>query len=157
DELAVLKDSDSSDTTKILNLRKLLSSVVDKEAMLKPFLLSIGERAEALAEAYEDRQMTTQQALLAFEELAGECIEADVERQRLNVDDNTFAIFTSLKTAADGVTIERAKELNQHFLAFPDYQWNDQQKSRLRVELYKALRPIVGAEKMVDLANTLMR
>ena len=63
EELAKLRESDTSDNTKILNLRKILSVTVQENGASKPFLLSIGERAQKLAEAYEDRQLTTQQAL----------------------------------------------------------------------------------------------
>ncbi len=54
-ELAALKESDASDTVKVLNLRKLLAALVDTEGASKPYLLSIGERAEALAVAYDNR------------------------------------------------------------------------------------------------------
>jgi type I restriction enzyme, R subunit len=156
-ELAALKESDTSETTKILNLRKILAAVVSTESGAKPFLLSIGERAEAVALAYEDRQLATQQALLAFEQLAQEYVEADAERRRLDVDENTFAIHTALKSVAADTTIEQAKELNAQFARFPEYQWDAQQKSQLRVELYKLLRVMVGAAKMIDVANTLLK
>lgn len=58
-ELAALKQSDASDTTKILNLRKLLAPLVDAKGAAKPFLLPIGERAEVLAQAYEDCRLRT--------------------------------------------------------------------------------------------------
>ncbi len=80
-ELALLKQSDTDDTTKILNLRKILTITVDEQAHSQPFLLSIGERAEALALAYEDRHLTTQEVLAEFEKLAQEYVESDKERQ----------------------------------------------------------------------------
>src|SRR5260370_35934325 len=46
EELAKLKESDTSDITKILNLRKILATTVAEQGASKPFLLSIGERAE---------------------------------------------------------------------------------------------------------------
>src|SRR5580692_506572 len=76
EELEKLRESDTSDNTKILNLKKILTVTVQDGGASKPFLLSIGERAEKLAEAYEDRQLTTQQALLEFEKLAREATEA---------------------------------------------------------------------------------
>ncbi len=157
DELAVLKQSDSSDTTKVLNLRKILAAVVDKEAAAKPFLLSIGERAEALAQAYEDRQLATQQALLEFERLAQEYVDADAERQRLDVDENTFAIYSALKPVANQVGVDQVKQINGLFESYPQYRWNEAQESKLRIELYKALRTIVGPDKMIDVANTLLK
>lgn len=157
EELAKLRDSDTSDNTKILNLRKILAVTVQDNGAAKPFLLSIGERAEKLAEAYEDRQLTTQQALLEFERLAREATDADVERQRLGLDENSFAIHKTVGDTGDGFDAKQAKGINALFERFPDYRWNKQQESKLRTELYKTLRPLVGTEKMINVANRLLR
>lgn len=156
-ELEAIKDSDSSDTTKILNLRKILGVKVEEEAGSKPFLLSIGERAEALAEAYEDRQLTTQQALLAFEQLAGDYVGAEEERQRLGIDVNTFAIYRKLREVATEAGPEQAKAIDGVYTRFPDWEWNQTQQSGLRRELYVTVRPIVGASKMIEVTNALMK
>jgi type I restriction enzyme R subunit len=156
-ELEAIKDSDSSDTTKVLNLRKILGVKVEVEAGSKPFLLSIGERAESLAEAYEDRQITTQQALLAFEELANEYVIAEEERQRLGIDENTFAIYKKLREFSTEAGPEHAKSINGIYDRFPDWQWNQSEQSDLRTELYLTVRPIVGASKMIEVTNALMK
>src|SRR6266446_4817033 len=157
EELAKLRESDTSDNTKILNLRKILAVTVQDSGASRPFLLSIGERAEKLAEAYEDRQLTTQQALLEFGKLAREATEADVERQRLGLDENSFAIHKTVAEADNGFDAKQAKGINALFDEFPDYRWNKQQESKLRTELYKTLRPLVGTGKMIDVANRLLR
>jgi type I restriction enzyme R subunit len=156
-ELAALKQGDTSDIAKILNLRKLLTATVQRDGAAKPFLTSIGERAEQLAQAYEDRQLTTQQVLLEFQNLAQRYVESDEERQRLGIDENSFAIYTTVKLVASSVTTEQATALNGVFGRYPDYQWDQQQKGQLRAELYKALRPVVGPAKLIEVANTLLR
>ncbi len=157
EELAKLKQSDTSDTTKILNLRKILTATVADNGLKQPFLLSIGDRAEKLAEAYEDRQLTTQQALLEFEKLAREATEADAERQRLGLDENTFAIYKTVSVISPGFNGDQSKALNTLFESHPDFRWNKQQESKLRTELYKTLRPLVGTGKMIDVANRLLK
>jgi type I restriction enzyme R subunit len=157
EELAKLRDSDTSDNTKILNLRKILAVTVQDGGASKPFLLSIGERAEKLAEAYEDRQLTTQQALLDFAKLAREATEADAERQRMGLDENSFAIQKTVAEVDSGFDAKQAKGINALFDQCPDYRWNKQHESKLRTELYKTLRPLVGTEKMIDVANRLLR
>jgi type I restriction enzyme R subunit len=157
EELAKLRESDTSENTKILNLRKILSVTVQDNGASKPFLLSIGERAEKLAEAYGDRQVTTQQALLEFEKLAREATKADVERQRLGLDENSFAIHKTVGETDNGFDAKQAKAINALFENFPDYRWNKQQESKLRTELYKTLRPLVGTEKMIEVANRLLK
>jgi len=156
-ELAALKSDDASDTTKILNLRKILTAVVTAEGASKPFLLSIGERAEALVTLYEDRQLTTQAALAAFMKLAEESVESESERSKLGVDENTFAIYTTLRAGNGDFEAKQAEEINALFGNFPDYRWNKEQESKLRTALYKALRPIVGTAKMIEAANSLLK
>lgn len=155
EELAKLKQGDTTDATKILNLRKILSTTVAVDGLSKPFLISIGDRAEKLAEAYESRQIETQQALLDFERLAREAVEAEAERQELGLDENTFAIYKIVVSDSPGFTSEESKTLNTLFEQHSDYRWNDDQKSRLRTELYKALRPKVGTGKMIEVTNRL--
>jgi type I restriction enzyme, R subunit len=156
-ELAALKQSDASETTKVLNLRKILAAVVAQERAAKPFLLSIGERAEVLMQAYEDRQLTTQQVLAEFEQLAQAYVQADAERQQLEVDENTFAIYTALKPVVTTLQVEQAQAINALFASFPDFQWDEQQRSKLRAELYRALRPLVGREQFIEVTNTLLQ
>jgi type I restriction enzyme, R subunit len=155
-ELAALKQSDDNEVTKILNLRKALAVKVDADAEGKPFLIAIGERAEALIEAYEDRQLTTQQVLAAFEKLAQETVGADDERERLGLDENAFAIYSVLRPPVSAATPAQAQAINALFAAHPDYAWDAEQGRVLRTSLYKVLRPLVGS-RMTDVANSLLR
>jgi type I restriction enzyme R subunit len=130
---------------------------VDQKVRSQPFLLSIGERAEELAQQYEDRHLTTQQALAEFEKLAQEYVEADSERQRLGLEVNAFAIYITLKPVLSTVTAQQATGIDTAFSRYPDYQWNEQQQKKLRAELYKILLPMVGAAQMVETTNSLLR
>ena len=107
-------NSDVSDKVKILNLRKILHKMVTEEGRSKPFLISIGERAEALTEAYENRQLTTQGALAAYRALVEECERASSERKRMNLDENAYAVYTVLKEFAEDITSEGARRGQQH-------------------------------------------
>ena len=159
-ELEALKDSDASDTVKVLNLRKVLAATVERDAASQPFLLSIGDRAEALAQAYEDRQLTTQQALVAFEQLALEFVEADAERTQLGLDPNEFAIYTVLKEyVVERLNADQAHTLNAVFARYPDHEWDAHQLQELRTALYQALSPLVGGDikRAIAAANGLLK
>ncbi len=136
-------NSDVSDKVKVLNLRKILHQTVTEEGRSKPFLISIGDRAEALTEAYEDRQRTTQEVLVEYRKLVEECERASSEQAQMNLDDNGYAVYTVLKEFAEDITSEGAQEVNSIFDQFPDYQWNEQQERELRITLYRTLRPMV--------------
>ena len=155
-ELAALRESDTDETTKVLNLMKILQVTVEKNGDQQPFLLAIGERAQQLADSYEDRQLTTQQALDAFQKLAQEAVDAGEQRKELEVDENTFAILVALRPIAQ-ITAEQAGEVNALFVAHPDYVWNQAQGSDLRTALYKVLRPLVGAGKLIESTNIVLK
>ena len=154
--LREIKQSYASDKVKVLNLRKILHKTVTEESRSKPFLISIGERAEALTEAYENLQLTTQQALTEFGKLADEYTQATEERAQMDLDENAYAVYTVLKGFAEDITPERVRALNSVFDQFPDYQWNEHQSSQLRRMFYVTLRPIVGVENLIEATNGLL-
>ena len=157
DTLHQMDQSDASDTVKVQNLRKALHRTVTSEGSSKPFLISIGERAEALTEAYESRQVATQDVLAEFRKLAEEYARAARESDHLDFDDNTFAVYTVLKDVITDVNPEQARAVNQVFTQFPDYRWNGHQEKELRTTLYSTLRPTVGMENLIETTNKLLR
>ena len=101
DTLEKIDQSDASDTVKVLNLQKALYQTVTTEGKSKPFLISIGDRAEAITETYGNRQMATQDVLAEFRRLAEECALAARESERLSMDENTFAVYTVLRNVIE--------------------------------------------------------
>ncbi len=155
-ELALLKQSNTTETVKLLNLRKLLAITVEQKIRSQPYLQSIGERAERIIQEYEDRHLTTQQALDDLEKLTQEAVDAEEERQRLGVDANTFALYNALKLVIEAVPIQLAKDVNVVFTRYPDYQWNDHQINEVRAELYGLLHPHLATAKMIEAVNKLL-
>ena len=155
--LREIKQSYVSDKVKVLNLRKILHKTVTEESRSKPFLISIGERAEALTEAYENLQLTTQQALTEFEKLADEYTQASRERAQMNLDENAYAVYKVLEGYTETIRSEQARDLNRVFDQFSDYRWDTHQNSQLRRMFYLTLRPIVGAENLIEATNALLK
>ena len=157
DTLREIKGSYVSDKVKVLNLRKILHKTVTEESRSKPFLISIGERAEALTEAYENRQLITQQALTEFEKLADEYTQASRERAQMDLDENAYAVYKVLEGYTETIRSEQARDLNRVFDQFSDYRWDTHQNSQLRRMFYLTLRPIVGAENLIEATNALLK
>jgi len=156
-ELAALKNTGFSDHSKILNLRKIIAIVAAKDGSTNPVLRHLGEMAEALAQAYEDRQIVTREALERFESLADQVASAEAERKRLGLGENAFAVYTVLKPHVEGITPNQAEGVEAIFREFPDYRWDEEQERKLRARLYKAMRAIVGAEKMIEITDSILR
>ena len=155
--LREIDQSDASDTVKVLNLVKILRQKVKDEATSQPFLVSLGERAETTIAAYENRQSETQDTLAEFMKIASEYASAARESQQLGMDGNTFAVYTVLRNVIADVNPEQARAVDQVFTQFPDYQWDNQQASRLRIMLYRTLEPTVGIKNIVETANKLLK
>lgn len=93
-----------------------------------------------------------------FEQLALEFVEADTEREQLGLDPNAFAVYTVLKPLmTTALTAQQAQEVNAVFIAHPDYRWNAKEEQAVRAQLYKVLPSLVGAKRIVDVANSLLR
>jgi type I restriction enzyme R subunit len=156
-ELRELSKSDLSPNTKVINLRKKVQQVVKDEGDSKPFLQPIGERAATLEEAYDNRILSTIELLREYEKLAAECAQAEEERQRLNLDENAFAIYTVLKLAADSCSETHAEAIDALFASFEDYRWDEKQERALRAELFEVLVPLVGKKNLFNVTNALIK
>ena len=155
--LQEMDQSDTSDAVKVINLRKALHQKVIDEGESNPYLISIGERAEAITEAYENRQMTTQEALAEFRRSAEEYARAAREQAQMDLDKNTYAVYTVLRNVIDDVNPEQARAVDQVFAQFPDYRWDDHQQSQLRGTLYKTLELSVNIKTKIEITNKLLR
>ena len=155
--LEEIDQSDSSDTVKVLNLAKVLRQTVTDESTSQPFLIPIGERAEAAIAAYENRQSGTQDTLAEFMRLAKEVSRATREQDQMDMDQNTYAVYTILRNAIENVNPEQARAVDQVFAQFPDYRWDDHQQSQLRGTLYQTLEPSVDIKTKIAITNKLLR
>jgi type I restriction enzyme R subunit len=155
--LEALKKTGSSNSAKVINLGKSLIHAVFTEGESQPYLLPISERAEAILERYDDRQISTQEALTYLEKLLAEYVQAKKEHQQSGFDLNTFTLYWVLKEAEAPAPEKVAPLLNVAFSRFPNYQDNTFELRQLKAELYKVLLPAVGKERMVDLAERVLK
>jgi type I restriction enzyme R subunit len=154
--LDALKKSDSSSHAKVFNLGKSIAQAVASGGEQEPYLFPIGERAEAILEAYDDRQIGTQDALRQLEQLLEEFVRARKEREKTGFDLNTFTIYWILKQANLPEPEKLAPLLDAAFRRHPHYRDNAGERRQLKAELYKVLLPAAGKERMVELAERLM-
>ena len=149
---------DDPDPGKVINLGKgILKATIREDT--PPYLVSIGDRAESILEAFDDRQVSTTTALQELAQLSRELLEAEDERKRLGLDEPTFAILRELQRAGvkgDDVRV-LAVTLNSVFVTYPDFGDNPAQRRSLKAELYKQLLPAIGKARMVGVAEALVR
>ncbi len=151
--LKSIKESNSSDNSKIINLVNSIRDAVLKDGDDAPYLKSIGERAESILEYYDDRQISTKEALKKIEELINEAISARKEEQETGFDINTFSIYWILKKENIKDIKDYAQAINNVLLKFPNYMYNKEELRQLKAELYKYLLPVAGKDNMVDIVD----
>ena len=150
------------DTVKVFGLLKSLHDHVRRLAGEQPWLISIGDRAEAVALAFEERLKTTQETLADLVALLCEVREAEQERDKTDLSQEAFAVLWHLKRhlgqgAADAAQLEQvARAVDVAFAEHPHWRSGGAQERELRKEFYKVLID-AGAEDVVELAIGLLR
>jgi len=149
--------SDQPDTVKVFNLLKGIAKKVEEEAGDAPYLFSIGERAEAIAEAFKRRQVSTQETLRRLEELLVEMEEAEREQAERGMTREPFAVFWMLRR--EGVEAPDAEEaalgMARAFQDYPHWRTSRGQERMVRRELYAHLRRL-GLENVPEVAKRIL-
>ncbi len=144
------------DTIKIFNLLKVLHDLVKQHAHIAPYLISIGDRSEGIAKAFEDRQITTQEALRELERLVKEFKEAEKSRHEAGLSPESFAVYWYLKREGISKAHEVANRAAEAFKQYPHWQESSHQEQEVRKSLYKALID-AGLDDVVELAKSIMK
>ncbi|GAB5603519.1 HsdR family type I site-specific deoxyribonuclease [Thermus sp. FJN-A] len=149
---------DKPDTVKVFNLLTALYRLVEAKGKEEPHLIPIGERAEAIRRRFEERQLSSQQALAELEGLVRQLKEAEEERQESPLSKEAFAVAWWLRMQK-GLPPEEAQGLaakvEAPFRAFPHWMDSSAQERELRRELYKVLGK-ASAGEVVGWVNELL-
>jgi type I restriction enzyme, R subunit len=158
DSLEQLTLTDSPDTVKVVNLVKLLHDLVANERDSKPFLMSIGEKAEQIAAAFRDRQMSTEDALAALAKLAGEAIEAEKAQASTGLKPEAFATLWYLK--GKGIGEEKAQTVATTaaavFDACPQWRLRTDQEREVRIKLNATLIKVGEKEHSTEYVDDIV-
>jgi type I restriction enzyme R subunit len=155
--LQAIQESGGSEKAKVINLVNSIRKTIVDEEESNPYLKPIGDRAEAIMEAYDERQVTTEDALKKIEILIQEIIEARRQQSEMGFDATTFSIYWALKQEDVSEPKKNAETIRGIFGRFPNYRENVAELRQLKAELYKTLLPLVGKDSMVSLADKLLR
>lgn len=155
--LKALKDRKGSDNGKVINLIKSLTKSATDRGAKEPYLISIAERADAVMDALEDRQVSTADALARIEALMQEKLEAEQARKQSGLDPDTFEIFWFLQQQKLPDAMMLAKEISAVYQRFPNSASNADEHRQLKAEIYKSLLRVVSGKRMVDLAEEILR
>ena len=155
-----LDRADAPDVVKVFNLVKAIRQIVAAEASQQPYLIPIGERAEAIVRAFEARQLTTQETLQQLlEGPVQEFVDAAQARWQTKFSVEAFTIYWLLKRAAvadsEGVACRIAEAMREH----PYWRSSKDQERELRKEMTKQLfqAGVRAPKQIIDQILTLLR
>lgn len=154
--LEMIAQQDAPDTVKVFNLLKAIRTLVEQEGRRSPYLIPIGERAEQIIRAFEERQITTKKALEQLKLQIQDCIEGERAKQQSDLSPEGFAVFWLLKREGVEKAEDIARQAAAAFEQFPHWESSGEQERGLRVALFKALID-AGVEKVGDFTARIMR
>jgi type I restriction enzyme R subunit len=154
---------DTPDTVKVVNLVKLLHDMVANERDTKPFLLSIGKKAEEIAAAFRDRQSSTEEALTALTGLAKDTVDAERAQESTGLQPEAFAALWYLK--GKGLDEAKAQAIAEAaasvFDECPQWRLRSEQERQVRIKLHAALiragAKDVSSDYVEDIVESLRR
>lgn len=127
-------------TVKVFNLLKSITEAVAERSKQAPYLLSIGEMAERIARAYQERQLNTQEALRRLQELIDEFVAAEKERAEKRMAPEPYAVYWFLKRQKVKGAEQAARNMARAFERYPYWHDSEDQERNIRLELYKNLK-----------------
>ena len=144
------------DPNRVINLGRSIACGIFEVEDPQAHLFPIGDRAEKILDAFEDRQITTQDAIGDLEKLLAELLEARRQLKESGLERRAFAVFWILQQEGVGEARRLAIELDKLFEQFPNHEANVQEKRALKAKIYKFLLPAVGKDRMVALADRIV-
>ncbi|MEM0135796.1 MAG: hypothetical protein QXU18_11345 [Thermoplasmatales archaeon] len=152
-----LEKVNKSDREKVFNLLISLRKLIEENITSSPYLISIGERAEKIAERHNSNQITTEEALKYLKELAKDAENAREEEKKTGFSKQVFAFYYLIKTAG----YRRAEELASTFAAqsnkYPSWFMNSRQEREIKLYLVKEmLKSGSGPEEAATLTKEII-
>lgn len=150
-----INEQPDSDIEKVFNLTRVISHLVQEHAEESPYLLSIGEKADAVIQFYKDRQNTTQETLAELKTIIEEINAAQLEQEKRNIPMAEFSIFWLLNKAGISDPETKAHEMKSILNHYPHWRTSEQQARDVKQELYPIIlhsetRDIKEIKKIID-------
>jgi type I restriction enzyme R subunit len=152
-----IADIYKNENTKVINLIKSIEKQAEENTD-DPFLVGIKERAEVVEELYEDRQISTKEALKEIKKLFEEDIQRKKEQAQKGFDGLTFFIYRTLLDKEIKNPEEVTNQIREEFGNHPNWKTSEKELRELRSKIYFALLSEEDdIDKAADLVEELFR
>jgi len=150
-----IKETQVDDNTRVINLIRSIEKIADENSS-DPFLIGIKERAEAVEENYQNRQISTQEAIEEIRKLYEEEVNRKKEQEGKGFDDMTFFVYKSLEEKKINNAGELSKQIRKCFQDKPNWKTSEKEMRELRQSIYfEILFEEENLDKVVELIDEL--
>ena len=140
-----------TDRERILSMINSILNEVAKKVSEQPYLISIGERAELIANAYSQGQESSENTAKELESLIKEMNEANKEQGSLGMSPDIFSLYWLLKSKKIHEPEKIATEMSQFFTKYSKWRTNPRQERDIRLKLNLALASHNGSNDISEI------
>ena len=137
--LSKIKAEHKTDRERILSMINSILNEVKENMLKQPYLISIGERAEKIAQFYSQGQESSENTAKSLESLIAEINEANREQSNLNMSPDIFSLYWFLKNNSIPDPEKIATDMAKVFAKYSKWRTNPRQERDIRLELNRAL------------------
>lgn len=134
-----IEKSNIPDNKKVFNLIKSVRDHTGRNSGGHPYLISIGEKAERIAELYKARQIETQETLDELKKLIDEINVARKEEEEKKMEVETFSLFWMFKSEGVNNPEDNAKKMEKILEKCPYWRENEKHEREVKKNLIKIL------------------
>ena len=134
-----IRSEHTTDREKILSMINSILSEVTQNMLKKPYLISIGERAEQIATGYTQGQESSENTAKTLESLIKEMNDANREQNSLKMTPDIFSLYWFLKNKNIRDPENIATEMSSVFAKYSRWRSNTRQERDIRLELNRVL------------------
>ena len=143
-----LQESNATDTEKVFNLIVSIEKTVKDKMKGEPYLISIGEKAERIAQMYRDGQKYTEETLEALKDIIEDINRAREEKEEKNLPTEAFTIYWVLRKNQISEPEKKANFMKDVLENFPHWKSSERQWRAVKKAVYKTLlKPGVGLDE----------
>lgn len=134
-----IKSDHSTDRERILSMINSIINEVREKMIKQPYLISIGEKAEQIAQSYSQGQESSENVAKLLETLISQMNEANKEQNKLKMSPDIFSLYWFLKENKLREPEKIATEMSIVLTKYSKWRTNPRQERDIRLELNRAL------------------
>ncbi len=149
----IIKQKEGGENIKVINLIKSIEKTAEEQSN-DPFLITMAERAKQIQEQYENRQLTTSEALQELLNEINKNEERKKEQEELKLDSLTFYLHKELESAGVKNSIETGKEIKNILEEYADWCSSEkamrETRQKITIEIFNSIDDLDKVTNLVE-------